>query len=60
LSGVFPPTDGTASIERSISSFIDPTLGIDPKPTGRDNIIFRRAFMGWRDIGTFMGTQAKK
>jgi ABC-type polysaccharide/polyol phosphate transport system ATPase subunit len=46
LAGVYPPTGGCASIEGSISSFTDLALGMDPEATGRDNIIFRCAFMG--------------
>lgn len=46
LAGVYPPTAGEASIEGSISSFADLTLGMDPESTGWDNIIFRCAFMG--------------
>jgi ABC-type polysaccharide/polyol phosphate transport system ATPase subunit len=46
LSGVYPPTEGSALVEGSISSFTDLTLGMDPEATGWDNIIFRCAFMG--------------
>jgi ABC-type polysaccharide/polyol phosphate transport system ATPase subunit len=46
LAGVYSPSGGSASIEGSISSFTDLTLGMDPEATGWDNIIFRCAFMG--------------
>jgi ABC-type polysaccharide/polyol phosphate transport system ATPase subunit len=46
LAGVYPPSAGSASIEGSISSFTDLTLGMDPEASGWDNIIFRCAFMG--------------
>ena len=46
LAGVYPPDRGSASIEGSISSFTDLTLGMDPESTGWENIIFRCAFMG--------------
>jgi lipopolysaccharide transport system ATP-binding protein len=46
LAGVYPPASGTASIEGSISSFTDLTLGMDPESTGWENIVFRCAFMG--------------
>jgi ABC-type polysaccharide/polyol phosphate transport system ATPase subunit len=46
LAGVYAPTTGAASIEGSISSFTDLTLGMDPEATGWENIIFRCAFMG--------------
>jgi lipopolysaccharide transport system ATP-binding protein len=46
LAGVYPPRPGSATIEGSISSFTDITLGMDPESTGWDNIIFRCVFMG--------------
>ena len=46
LAGVYPPAAGSASIEGSVSSFTDLTLGMDPESTGWENIVFRCAFMG--------------
>src|SRR5215469_17764462 len=46
LAGVYSPGQGSATIEGSISSFTDLTLGMDPESTGWENIIFRCAFMG--------------
>ena len=46
LAGVYLPGEGSATIEGSISSFTDLTLGMDPELTGWENIIFRCAFMG--------------
>jgi ABC-type polysaccharide/polyol phosphate transport system ATPase subunit len=46
MAGVYPPAQGAAAIEGSISSFTDITLGMDPESTGWENIIFRCAFMG--------------
>src|SRR6516225_2324157 len=46
LAGVYLPGEGSATIEGSISSFTDLTLGMDPESTGWENIIFRCAFMG--------------
>jgi ABC-type polysaccharide/polyol phosphate transport system ATPase subunit len=46
LAGVYRPGQGSATIEGSISSFTDLTLGMDPESTGWENIIFRCAFMG--------------
>lgn len=46
LAGVYLPGQGSATIEGSISSFTDLTLGMDPESTGWENIIFRCAFMG--------------
>ena len=46
LAGVYLPGQGSVTIEGSISSFTDLTLGMDPESTGWENIIFRCAFMG--------------
>ena len=46
LARVYPPSQGRARIDGSISSFTDITLGMDPEATGWENIIFRCAFMG--------------
>ena len=46
LAGVYTPNQGSATIEGSVSSFTDITLGMDPESTGWENIIFRCAFMG--------------
>ena len=46
LAGVYVPNQGSATIEGSVSSFTDITLGMDPESTGWENIIFRCAFMG--------------
>src|SRR5262249_61635313 len=46
LAGVYSPGQGSATIEGSISSFTDLTLGMDPESTGWENIIFPCAFMG--------------
>ena len=46
LSGVFIPTGGTASIEGSVGSLIDVSLGINPEASGRENIFLRGALLG--------------
>lgn len=46
LSGVFVPTGGTATIEGSIGSLIDVSLGINPEASGRENIFLRGALLG--------------
>jgi ABC-type polysaccharide/polyol phosphate transport system ATPase subunit len=46
LAGVYPPAAGAATVEGSISSFTDLSLGMDLEATGWENIIFRCAFMG--------------
>jgi ABC-type polysaccharide/polyol phosphate transport system ATPase subunit len=46
LAGIYPPRPGSATIDGSVSSFTDITLGMDLEATGWDNIIFRCLFMG--------------
>ena len=46
LAGVYSPGQGSVTIEGTISSFTDLTLGMDMESTGWENIIFRCAFMG--------------
>lgn len=46
ISGVYPPTSGTACIDGKVSSFTDITLGMEPEATGWQNIIFRCIFLG--------------
>src|SRR5262249_47290525 len=46
LAGVYSPGEVSATIEGSISSFPDLTLGMDPESTGWENILFRGAFRG--------------
>jgi lipopolysaccharide transport system ATP-binding protein len=46
LAGVYLPEGGSVTIQGSISSFTDLTLGMDLESTGWENIIFRCAFMG--------------
>jgi lipopolysaccharide transport system ATP-binding protein len=46
LSGVFVPTAGTASIQGSVGSLIDVSLGINPEASGRENIFLRGALLG--------------
>lgn len=46
LSGVFVPTGGTASIEGSVGSLIDVSLGVNPEASGRENIFLRGALLG--------------
>jgi ABC-type polysaccharide/polyol phosphate transport system ATPase subunit len=46
LAGIYSPVRGCATVEGSISSFTDMTLGMDPESTGWENIIFRCVFMG--------------
>ena len=46
LAGVYAPGVGQVSIEGSISSLTDLTLGMDQESTGWENIAFRCAFLG--------------
>jgi lipopolysaccharide transport system ATP-binding protein len=46
LSGVFVPTGGTVTIEGSVGSLIDVSLGINPEASGRENIFLRSALLG--------------
>lgn len=46
LSGVFVPTSGTMTINGSVGSLIDVSLGINPEATGRENIFLRGALLG--------------
>lgn len=47
ISGVYPPTSGTASISGKVSAMTDFSLGMDLNVSGIDNIIFRLIFMGY-------------
>jgi lipopolysaccharide transport system ATP-binding protein len=47
LSGVFVPTSGNASIQGSVGSLIDMSLGINPEASGRENIFLRGALLGF-------------
>ncbi|MFR8816034.1 MAG: ABC transporter ATP-binding protein [Parasutterella sp.] len=46
LGGVYAPSSGTASIEGSVGSLIDISLGIDGESTGLENIFLRAALLG--------------
>jgi ABC-type polysaccharide/polyol phosphate transport system, ATPase component len=47
MSGAFNPTRGTTTINGTVQALTDFTLGMDPYATGRQNIAFRLAFMGF-------------
>jgi len=46
LSGICEPGRGTVTIEGSIASMTDISLGMDPEGTGYDNILLRGIFLG--------------
>ena len=47
LSGVYPPSSGTVTIQGRINALTDFTLGMDQDASGLKNIIFRLVFMGY-------------
>jgi len=49
LAGIYHPTKGDIKIEGHISSLINISLGIDVEATGRENIKFRTAMMGFNN-----------
>jgi lipopolysaccharide transport system ATP-binding protein len=46
LAGVYEPSSGEFKREGSVSSLIDPSLGIEPDATGIENIMLRGLVMG--------------
>jgi len=46
MAGVYPPTTGRYSRHGTISSLIDPMLGIEPDATGYENILLRGLIHG--------------
>jgi lipopolysaccharide transport system ATP-binding protein len=47
ISGVYPPTAGSAKIHGRVNALTDFTLGMDPNADGVKNIVFRLVFMGY-------------
>jgi len=46
LAGVYEPVGGRLEIAGSIGALIDPSAGMDPHATGRENIVLRGLFRG--------------
>jgi lipopolysaccharide transport system ATP-binding protein len=46
LAGVYTPVAGTLSVQGSISSLVDVSLGMDPEATGEENVFLRGVLMG--------------
>jgi lipopolysaccharide transport system ATP-binding protein len=46
LAGIYPPTRGSYSASGTIGSMLNLSAGIDPKVSGRDNIIYRSRLLG--------------
>jgi homopolymeric O-antigen transport system ATP-binding protein len=64
LAGIYEPVGGRLVVEGEIGSLIDPSAGIDPDSTGRENIELRCLFRGLppaetkekvEEIGAFSG-----
>ncbi|MGH7044534.1 MAG: ABC transporter ATP-binding protein [Acetobacteraceae bacterium] len=64
LAGIYEPAGGRLLVEGEIGSLIDPSAGIDPESTGRENIQLRCLFRGMgeaetraavEEIGAFSG-----
>jgi lipopolysaccharide transport system ATP-binding protein len=64
LAGIYEPVGGRLLVEGEIGSLIDPSAGIDPDSTGRENIELRCLFRGMSEaesrekvaeIGAFSG-----
>jgi lipopolysaccharide transport system ATP-binding protein len=46
IAGVYEPSGGRLSVDGTISSFIDISIGFDPDATGRENVYLRGFIMG--------------
>jgi ABC-type polysaccharide/polyol phosphate transport system ATPase subunit len=46
LAGIYPPTEGTVSVQGRICSLFDIALGFEPEATGWENIVFRSYLHG--------------
>ncbi|MBL6455506.1 ABC transporter ATP-binding protein [Belnapia sp. T6] len=64
LAGVYEPVAGRLEVSGSIGALIDPSAGMDPNATGRENIVLRGLFRGLteaestglaEEIGAFSG-----
>lgn len=64
LAGVYEPVGGRLEVMGSIGTLIDPSAGMDPDSTGRENIVLRGLFRGMaedeclsmaEEVGRFSG-----
>ncbi|MDN3568462.1 ABC transporter ATP-binding protein [Paeniroseomonas aquatica] len=64
LAGVYEPVAGRLEVAGSIGALIDPSAGMDPNATGRENIVLRGLFRGLdeaasaelaEEVGAFSG-----
>jgi lipopolysaccharide transport system ATP-binding protein len=46
MSGIYEPAEGTLEVQGEIGSLIDPSAGMDPQSTGRENIRLRGLYRG--------------
>jgi lipopolysaccharide transport system ATP-binding protein len=51
LAGIYVPVGGRLSIEGETGSLIDPSAGMDPLLTGRENIVLRCLYRGMTETG---------
>lgn len=49
IAGIYQPVAGRLTVEGAVSSLIDPSAGMDPESTGRENIRLRGLFQGLRE-----------
>ncbi len=49
LAGIYDPVAGRLEVAGSIGSLIDPSAGMDPNSTGRENIMLRALYRGMDD-----------
>jgi lipopolysaccharide transport system ATP-binding protein len=50
LAGIYEPVSGQLTVEGQIGTLIDPTAGMDPDSTGRENIRLRGLYRGLSDL----------
>ena len=49
LAGTYEPVAGRLEVEGTIGALLDPSAGMDPDATGRENIVLRGLFLGLSD-----------
>ena len=64
LAGIYEPVDGRVSVHGRLNSLLDPSLGMNPELTGRENIMLRGLYSGFdrpaiarleEDVSSFAG-----
>ena len=46
LAGIFQPTQGRLFASGRVSALLNPSVGLDPDSTGRENILLRGVYLG--------------